>query len=554
MTAATTATSVAPRTRRGSTLTGTGRMVRFMLRRDRLRLTVWILSLLALYGYFVTALGALYSTFEERQTRAALMTEPASVFMGGPAYGIEDYTIGAMFSNEMTLWMIVLLGLMNIFEVVRNTRAEEESGRAELVRAGAVGRHAPVVAALLTVVIADVVFAALGSLLLIGAGGLSVVDTVAMSTSIALGSLVFAAVALVTSQLTTHARGATGLALAALGAAVLVRGIGDLQGNVAVDHGSWLSWLSPIAWTQQMRAYVDLRWWPLALSLAAVVLLLVIGAVLTSRRDFDGSLLGDRGGVADAGPRLSTPLAMAWRQQRTAMFWWFVGTFAMFFATGTYLGGGIEDTLDSMAQSNPAVLDIFGDDPVAGFLAIMILYAALAAAGYAISMMLRAKSEESEGRLEVTLAKPVSRSRWLAAQLAVVTLGTVLLVFASGALALWLGARTNGEIAIVTFVKGGAVFLPAVAVLLTLTAAIYAWLPRLTPLVWALLAYVFVVGMFGSVLDLPDAVSGLSPFWWVSNYPQEPIDAAHVIGLSAVAAVLVGLAFLGFRRRDLQST
>lgn len=538
-------------TARRSTLTGTGRLVWFMLRRDRVRLTVWIVSLLALYGYFVVALTALYPTFEERQSRAALMTEPASVFMGGPAYGIDDYTIGAMFSNEMSLWMIVGLGLMNIFEVVRNTRAEEESGRAELVRARAVGRHAPAVAALLTVVITNVVFAVLGSALLIGAGDLPVTDTFAMSASIGVSSLVFAAVAVVTAQLTNHARGATGLAVAVLGAAVLVRGVGDLRGDVAVDHGSLLSWFSPIAWTQQMRAYVDLRWWPMALSILTVITLLVLGAVLASRRDFDGSLLADRPGRSAAGASLSGPLGMAWRQHRSAMFWWFVGTFAMFFATGTYLGGGIETTLEAMAADNPAMLDIFGDDPVAGFLSIMILYAALAAAGYAIAMVLRAKAEESEGRLEITLAKPVTRTRWLAAHTAVVAVGASLLTMVSGALALWAGARTNGPIALDTFVTGGAAFLPAVAVLLALTAALYAWLPRLTPVMWALLAYVFVIGMFGPALDLPDAANALSPFWWVGRYPQEPIDATRMIGLCALAASLLAAAFVGFRRRDI---
>ncbi|MFT4187479.1 MAG: hypothetical protein QM621_02725 [Aeromicrobium sp.] len=44
----------------------------------------------------------------------------------------------------------------------------------------------------------------------------------------------------------------------------------------------------------------------------------------------------------------------------------------MFGAVGTYLGGGIEETLESMAQSNAAVLGLFGDNPTTGFLAAMI--------------------------------------------------------------------------------------------------------------------------------------------------------------------------------------
>ena len=525
---------------------GTWHLTRFMLRRDRVRLTVWTVSLLALYAYFVTALSTVYPTAEDRQGRAELMQQPASVFLGGPNYGLDDYTIGAMFANEMTLWMIALLGVMNMFEVVRNTRAEEESGRAELVRSRVVGRHAAVAASLLTVVIANVVFAVLGSALLISAGGLAVEDTFALSTSIAVSGLVFAAVALVTSQLTTHGRGATGLALAVLGVAVLVRGIGDLQAEPG-EHGTWLSWLSPIAWTQQMRAYVDLRWWPLALSVVAVLVLLALGAFLASKRDFDGALLAGGSGRAEATGTLSSPIAMAWRQQRTALFWWFLGTFVMFGATGTYLGEGVEE----MMKDVPGGTEMFGDDPLTGFLAIMILYAALAAAGYAIATTLRAKTEESEGRLEITLAKPVSRGRWFASHLVVVAVGAFVLTMISGALALWAGALVNGEVELGTFLKGGASFLPAVAVFMTLTAALYAWIPKITPIIWALFAFTCITGMFGPLFDLPDSVAGISPFWWVGRYPQEPIEASHMIGLSAVALVLLLVSFVGFRRRNI---
>ncbi|MBC7277396.1 polyketide antibiotic transporter [Nocardioides sp.] len=531
---------------------GTWHLTRFMLRRDRVRLTVWTVSLLALYAYFVTALSALYPTAEDRAGRAALMEQPASIFLGGPNYGLDDYTIGAMFANEMTLWMIGLLGVMNMFEVVRNTRAEEESGRAELVRSGAVGRHAAVAASLLTVIIANVVFALLGSALLITAGDLAVADTFALSTTIAVTGLVFAAVALVTSQLTTNGRGATGLGLAVLGVAVLVRGIGDLQAEPG-EHGTWLSWLSPIAWAQQMRAYVDLRWWPLALSVVAILVLLALGAFLASKRDFDGALLTGGSGRAEAPSMLSNPLAMSWRQQRIALFWWFLGTFVMFGATGTYLGEGVEDMVDDMAGSNPEAAKLFGDDPLTGFLAIMILYAALAAAGYAIATTLRAKSEETEGRLDITLAKPVSRGRWFAAHLAVVAFGAFVLTMISGALALWAGALVNGEVELATFLKGGAAFLPAVAVFMALTAALYAWVPKITPIVWALFAFTAITGMFGPLFDLPDAVAGISPIWWVGRYPQEPIEPSHMIGLSVVAAVLLLAAFVGFRRRDITS-
>ncbi len=71
--------------------------------------------------------------------------------------------------------------------------------------------------------------------------------------------------------------------MAVLALAVLVRGVGDVINN----SGSALSWLSPIAWAQQMRAFVDLRWWPFALLVVLALGLMVSSAALEGRRQYD---------------------------------------------------------------------------------------------------------------------------------------------------------------------------------------------------------------------------------------------------------------------------
>src|SRR5690606_31871366 len=111
-----------------------------------------------------------------------------------------------------------------------------------------------------------------------------------------LAAMVFGAVAVVACQVTEHGRAATGAGLAAYGLALVLRSAGDIQER----HGSLLSWFSPIGWAQQMRAFVDLRWWPAALPVVAILLLLSLAAFLASRRDFGGGLVATRGGRADA--------------------------------------------------------------------------------------------------------------------------------------------------------------------------------------------------------------------------------------------------------------
>lgn len=532
-----------------SALAGTGNLLRFLIRREWIRLTVWVAFLLAFCTYYVTAVGAVYPTAQDRLNRAASISSPGGVFLGGPGYGLGDYTVGAMFANEMTIWLMVLLAVMNILQISRTTRTEEATGRAELVRAHPVGRHAGTVAAFLLVVIADAAFAALGSVLLIVVGRLPAPDTLVLMTGLMMTSLVFAGIVTVTCQLTVHGGGATGLAMAVLGAALMIRGLGDIM----EQHGSWMSWVSPLAWTQQLRAYVDLRVWPLGLSVTAVIAALAFGALLASRRDLGDALLHERPGRADTGQSLAGPFALALRQQRTALLWWLVACVAVFGASGLFVGRGFSDTLDAIADQNDLTSIIFGDDPLAAFLRLMMVHNALAVAVYTIGTALRIKSEEDEGRLALSLSRPISRTTVLLSHLAVVGLGAFLLMFLGGGVALWFGSLVaGGNIGPGIVLTCAGAFALAIAVILAFTAALYAWMPRVvSPLAWALFAVVVIVVFFENLLGLPDAVKALSPFWWVGDYPTTAIDPAHLFGLGAAALALLALAVVGFRRRDL---
>jgi ABC-2 type transport system permease protein len=251
----------AARTRRSSPLTGVGTLVRSTLRRDRVRIPVWIGALTVMVLGSAGSSPDVYPTQATRQARAELMSTPAARAIGGPGHGLDDYTYGAMMTEEMLGFAAVFVALMSLLLVVRHTRAEEQAGRAELVRDGVVGRHAPMAAALLIVVAANLT---LGGLIAAGLGGLGI-DTIDWSGSLLFGAalsavgITFAGVAAVTAQFSQYSRGASGLAGVALAVAYLLRTAGDMT------DGS-LSWLSPIGWAQATAAYVDDRWWPLLLN------------------------------------------------------------------------------------------------------------------------------------------------------------------------------------------------------------------------------------------------------------------------------------------------
>ncbi len=338
-----TATPIAPpaRHRRSSVAnspwTGVGSLLRLALRRDRVRLSIWGASLTLLMLYAPNAIKLAYPEEAQRQARVNLMKTPAAIMMGGPMFGGNETDLGAMMANELMLTMIVATSILSILTVIRHTRAEEESGAAELVMSSVVGRYARTCAALMLVGGVNAALAVTMTLAMVSSG-FGVVDTAAMCLGITSVAMVFGAVAAVTAQLWRQARAATGAAMAALAVAAFVRGIGDVINN----SGSALSWFSPIAWAQQMRAFVDMRWWPLALILVLATALIALAAALESRRQYDDGNIpstGEHPGAHD----VKSVLGMHLRLQRGQTIGWAVGLFL----GGLALGSMTKSLLDA---------------------------------------------------------------------------------------------------------------------------------------------------------------------------------------------------------------
>ena len=97
--------------------------------------------------------------------------------------------------------------------------------------------------------------------------------------------------AAVAAQVSETARGARGLAFAVLGAVFLLRGIGDSAG---ARGPTWLSWLSPVGWSELVRPFTAPRWWVLALLAGTAAALAGLAYALAAHRD--------QGAGADPGP------------------------------------------------------------------------------------------------------------------------------------------------------------------------------------------------------------------------------------------------------------
>jgi ABC-2 type transport system permease protein len=530
-------------------LAGTGTLVRFALRRDRVRLPVWLLALLLGTVSTANSYQELYSAPEDRANAVETMGSPAGLAMTGPRHYLDDYTSGAMLGHQMLGFVAVLVGLMSVLVVTRHTRAEEETGRAELLRSAVVGRHAHLAAALAVAVLANL---ALALLLGLGLAGLGI-DGVGTAGSLLYGAchaavgVVFAAVAAVTVQLTAHTRGATGTALAVIGVAYVLRAAGD-----SGESGA-LSWLSPIGWVQRTYVYVDDDWWPLLLCLALAVACAATGFVLSTRRDVGAGLRPERLGSPVASAALGTPLGFALRLHRGMLLGFGAGLFLMGAMYGSILGQA-EDMLKDIDQIQEALERIGGSSTAESFASMVMVVITVVAAVYAVMAALRPRAEETAGRAEPLLATGLSRGRWAGSHLAVAAGGGTLVLLLAGLGFGIAGAASTGDGVLVPKLAGAALaYAPALWVTVGVAVVLFGWFPRASAVAWAVPVYAFVVGYLGQILRFPDWMNNLSPFGHVPRLPAAELEWTPLLVLTLVAAALVWLGLAGLGRRDVET-
>jgi ABC-2 type transport system permease protein len=527
-----------------NTLAGTPVLLRLALRRDRIVLPLWVYALTASVASTAFSFRSLYGTQEERLRFAAGIGANGSLrALYGPLH--DPGTVGGLTAWRMGAFGAVLAALMSVLLVVRHTRAEEEDGRLELVGAGAVGRRAPLTAALLAAATANALLAALVTGCL-AAAGQALGGSLAFGLALAGCGLLFAGVAAVTAQIAGTARAANGLAGALLGAAYVLRAVGDAG-------PSWVGLLSPLGWAERVRPFAGDDWWallPLAAGAAAGV---CAAYALVARRDLGAGLLPQRPGPGSGAPGLRTAAALARRLQRAALAGWAAG-----FAVAGGVFGGVAKGVADLVGGNAQVADLLArlggrQGLLDGYLAAIAGLLGMVAAGYAVQAVLRLRAEETSGRAEPVLATATGRLRWAAGHLLYALLGPALLLAVAGLTAgLGVGAALGDPAgAVGRMVPALLVQLPAVWLTAAAAVAVFGLAPRWTAAAWGVFGLFVLIAWLGPVLRLPRAVLDLSPFTHTPHLPGGPVAAAPVLWTAGLAVLAAAAGLAGLRRRDL---
>lgn len=528
------------------TLAGTGTAVRLVLRRNRVRLAVWWVALVGMFAYVAVYYRDIFDTQQALDDFAAVSDTPGLRALTGLA--AAPATLGGAVWTKVWMTLALALAFGVVFLVTRNGRADEEAGRAELLRSRVLGLHAASTATWLVTGALAVAVGAGVALTSLATGldpqGAGVRGSLVLGASVTGVGLVAVGVGALAGQVAATARSANALGSGALGVAYVLRMVGDLGDGR-------LTWASPVGWAQQMQPWGADRWWPLALLLALTALLLAAALRLEARRDHGAGLLPDRRGPAGAPARYATPLGLALRLQRGPVIGWTVTVVL----AALLFGSVVESMTDLLDDAGGAAADLTRGTGVDALLSLLVTMIALLTTVFALQSTVSLRADEAGGAVETQLAGALSRTRWAGQRLVLPVAGSAVLLLAGGAL---MGAGygalvddTAGQAARLALAALG--YWPAVLVFIGVAVALFGWLPRLAvPLTWGVFAATYVVVLLGGALHLPGWLLDVLPFSATPYLPLEPVSWPPLLLLTLAAAALTAAGLARFARRDIQ--
>lgn len=524
-------------------LAGTAPLLRSSVKYDGRSFAPWIVIVTALSASSVLVYPWIFPSQQDRAGLAtAIGANPALGLIFGPAFNIST-------TDGFNAWRSLALGgflaaLGAIFTVTRATRAQEDSGQAELLASGVLGRASRL--------LAGVGLALLGSVLLgVIAGVVTGLCGGNWESSLLLGATftatgwMFAAVAAVTAQLGSDSRTANSIAVGALGTLFILRGFA-----YSVEASAWTVWINPLGWMTETRPANGNHWWPLWYALAFTVVLLGVAFVLQARRDFGVGAIAPRPGPARGRDRSTWRLVL--RLNRGPVITWTIAFLLLGVVFG-FFSTSITDILGS-DSAVAGVLAAGATTPqalVSAFLVTILSLVGIIASIPGVQIMLKLRTEELEDRVEPVLAGKVPRQRYYASNVVLALLAPAVYIVIAGLVIATLASTADIGVDFGNAVLQAVATVPAVWTVVAVSVAVVGARPQVSIAAWAGVLISFVLTLLGPTFKLWDWILAISPFWHIPNVTASDADWWGLLWISLVTLFLVAVGFAGFRRRDL---
>lgn len=518
------------------------------IKRDWKKIIVWILGLGLFSGGFVPAFVEI-SKGQGLIGMYETMKNPAMISMVGPT-PVEtaiEYTLGAMYANEMLLFCALFAMIITALHVVSHTRKEEEQGLTELVRSFQVGRQANSLAVITEILVINVLLVLFtgGVMISFGADTISAEGSFLFAGSIGMAGIIGAAIALAMSQIMPTSSSSTGSTLGVVGLLYILRAGTDLS-NIK------FSMINPMGWTYLTYPFTENNWLPLILSVAFSIIVVIIAFVLEGGRDMGAGYLPERGGRATAKKSLLSVPGLFIKLNKGVMISWLIAFVIMGAAYGSIYGD-----MQTFIGSNEIISQMFtmsGFSIEESFTGTIIMVMIGLVSILPIVIVNKLFSEEVRMHLSQLYSTKVTRAKiyWTNVALSILSgiVGVFLASISLGGTAISVMGE-NSSMSISDFLAAGFNFLPSVLFFIGLAAFALGFAPKLGKVIYVYLGYSFALNYFGGILDLPEWFSKTAVQSWIPRMPVDKFDGVIFISMTVISLALMLSGYIGYRRRDM---
>jgi ABC-2 type transport system permease protein len=470
---------------------------------------------------------------------------------------IDPNTVAGYVEFAGFLPLSILFAIWAITSATSAARGDEEHGIVEAILATGVSRFELVIARTLGFAVAITIaatVAALGFVVAVSAAGgdtvfmPAVVDETLMLIAFGLSCY---ALSFLLAQFTA-ARLATGAAGIFLLALFLINSLSRTYSSLA----TW-RWLSPFRYLDLSRPLPPMGNFDghALMALAGISLVAAsAGAAAFARRDLGSPLVR----IPAPRPRTSYDATRApwWRipvvrgiyEERVALFAWSVGSAALAFILVALTKTIVQPLLSIKALP-------YFESFYATFLGFTWFnIAQLLFAAFAITQVARWSAEDNDGRLELILSQPRSRTGVVLERMAVLAVGALVIAGVSGEAVFYeshqLGIEVNGS----RLAAASLMLVPFALVFASIGSLLAAWNPRAAVGLAGAIAFAsYLIAEIGPLMKLPLWIQDLSAFKLFGKPLLDGIQARNLTIMLLVVVVGLGSSILALQRRDVGS-
>jgi ABC-2 type transport system permease protein len=468
-------------------------------------------------------------------------------------------TVGGYVQFRAYGTLVIVFAVWALASASGAARGDEERGVVDMILATGLSRARFVAARIATFAVASLVAALAASFgLVVGAffGGESFPIGPAIEAAVLLAALSLSCYSLVLliAQMVAP-RMATGLGGAALLGLFLLNGLSRTFDSLAT-----LRWLSPFRYYELSLPLAPGGNFDLRATLTLVAIGVAAGALAAlafARRDQGSALFTLRARAQP--PTFEASPVVIWRipvirglyDRRVGLTLW---------AAGVSVVGALFVVLTkTMVQPLLAIpgLAVYFAAFVHGaiypsFLSfIWFGFAQLLLAGFAITQVARWAAEDADGRLELILSNPVSRTQVLMERAVVLALGALIIAAVSGAA---VGIESHNEsidVDAARLAEASLLLVPFTMVFAAVGALLAARLPRATVGILGVFAFAsYLMLQVGPIFKLPVWLQNLSAFKLYGQPLTDGVDRSRLVIMLTIVAVGFAASAIVMQRRD----